>query len=73
MDNNFIGITDDSQLNSSYSSISPEKRADKYAKYLLDGPKPSDNLHNSRNLFDDTNSEDNKWLERTRLYLRDQK
>jgi hypothetical protein len=42
---------------------------DKYAQYLSEGDQPVGGMDNPRNLFDDSNSEDKKWLKITRKYL----
>ncbi len=41
----------------------------KYKVYLALGAKPLSRSANPRNLFDDSNSEDKKWLELARRYL----
>ena len=47
----------------------PGKPIDRYAAHLSEGPEPTDKFHNSRNLFDDSNKEDGKWLISAREYL----
>jgi hypothetical protein len=41
----------------------------KYKAFLANGAKPNDNFSNPRNLFDDSNKEDRKWLTIARRYL----
>ena len=40
----------------------PAELTDKYSEYLLEGPQPVVASSNPRNLFDDSNEEDRKWL-----------
>ncbi len=42
---------------------------DKYDEYLLLGGEPRDSVSNARNLFDESNEEDRKWLKTARAYL----
>ena len=46
-----------------------DEPTDKYDKYLLLGDEPRDLTSNARNLFDDTNKEDRKWLGLAREHL----
>lgn len=43
---------------------------DTYSEYLSEGPQPADESRNPRNLFDDSNRIDRKWLKSARTYLR---
>jgi hypothetical protein len=47
----------------------PHKPIDRYSEYLSRGAPPLDMLSNPRNFFDDSNTEDQKWLKITRKYL----
>lgn len=48
----------------------PGEPIDTYSEYLLAGPQPPDESSNPRNLFDDSNRIDNKWLKSARDYLK---
>lgn len=47
----------------------PSEPMDKYSEYLAKGPLPPDEFRNPRNLFDDSNSIDKKWLKSAQAYL----
>lgn len=50
--------------------IHPGEPIDTYSEYLSEGPQPTDESSNSRNLFDDSNRIDRKWLKSARAYLK---
>lgn len=47
----------------------PGEPVDLYAVYLSEGPQLAGNSSNPRNLFDDSNKKDGKWLKITRKHL----
>ncbi|MGI9027409.1 MAG: hypothetical protein ACR2FM_01005 [Candidatus Saccharimonadales bacterium] len=47
----------------------PNGSTKRYSKYLSQGDQPTDKRNNARNFFDDSNSEDKKWLKVTMEYL----
>lgn len=70
MDTGNIDSLENQQINSSQSLASPDEPDDNYSEYLSREPKPTDGLSNPRNLFDDSNSEDQKWLKSAMTFLR---
>lgn len=55
-------------------NIVPNKKqklllAEKYRKYLSEGPKPTDKLHNKYNIFDDLNSIDKVMMKEAKIYI----
>ncbi len=58
-----------SLMNSMYFLAHGREPVDNYKEYLSYGVQPNDHFNNPRNLFDDSNSEDRKWLKITKAYL----
>lgn len=57
------------QINTSHFLSHADEPIDRYSEYLSQGPQASDGRVNPRNLFDDSNKTDRKWLKNTREYL----
>lgn len=51
------------------STPSDERSRDRYERYRTLGEKPKNHLSNYRNIFDESNYEDKRWLEKTLDYM----
>lgn len=63
------GIIQKQQLVATRLSAQPPQLTDKYSDYLSEGIQPTGKRNNARNLFDDSNIEDTKWLKITQKHL----
>jgi hypothetical protein len=57
-------------MGSSYFLTHNTEQTDQFKDYNSQPDKSDDNTSNYRNLFDDTNSENKKWLKIARNYLK---
>lgn len=64
------GELNDQTANNIPFLTNPGEPIDLYANYLSEGPQPADESSNPRNLFDDSNMIDRKWLKSARDYLK---
>lgn len=60
----------DQKFNTSQFLSHPDEPLDNYSEYVNQGNPSADGFKNTRNLFDDSNIEDRKWLNTAREFIK---